>query len=562
MKIYTLPDSVVAKISAGEVIERPAYAVKELIENSIDARASTIDIQIEDAGLKQIIVQDNGEGMSEEDLKLSFLPHTTSKLDDEHDLIGIKTLGFRGEALASIAAISTLTIKTREKQNPAGYEITIRHGDIEHAGPVGTPPGTIVRVDTLFLSVPARKKFLKSAKTELRLITNVVTNFALSYPSLHFVLTHNGKTIFDLPGRENNLGRIKQLLGNSFFEELLPVALEDGFIQISGFIGRPQSALKNNARQFVFVNQRTVTDRMIQTAVKEAFGSLLPSSSTPIFILEITVPPEIVDVNVHPRKEQISFTNAQEIFAAVKQAVSESLQENNLTFKLAKFRTENSARLGETTSFSGELLKSAVLPWDRSEKIAIKPSERLMQIHQTYIFVPTLEGLGLIDQHAAHERILFEEFVTTFVKKKKDQQAYELNKPLTFDLSLSESQILEEFDQIFTELGFTIDHFQGSTFIIRTAPAVFKGRNLEKIIKDMLVDMAEGELPTIDLRTERMLAFLSCRAAVKAGDVLTERQMKDIIKRLEKTANNATCPHGRPTRIQISIAELDKLFKR
>lgn len=561
-KILLLPESVVSKISAGEVIERPAYAVKELIENSIDAGATVIEVCVEEAGLRRIIVQDNGEGMSQEDLELSFLPHTTSKLKDETELVGIKTLGFRGEALSSIAAISTLTIRSRTKNQPSGYEIIVRNGNVENSSPIGTPVGTIVTVDNLFLNVPARKKFLKSEKTEFRLITDIITNFALSYPSIHFVLIHNKKTILDLPQRANNTERIRSLLGSNIYDQLIPFHFEEGFIKLSGFLGRPQMASKQNRQQFIFVNNRLVSDRVISLSVKESFGTLLPAATTPVFLLHLQLPPEIVDVNIHPRKEQIAFMNSQQIFDAIKNSVIETLNNHNLTFKLAKFKQENSSRLGETTSFSGALLKSTVLPWDRNETITVKSTSKLLQLHQTYIFSQTGEGLVLIDQHAAHERILYEQFVMAFTEEKKKAKNYELTPPITLNLSLNESQILEEHLDYFQELGFAIDHFQGTSFIIRIAPLVFKGRNIGKIIKDLLSDLENEGIKTIDLRSQRMLAFLSCRAAVKAGDVLSDKQMKDIVQTLEQTKNNSTCPHGRPTHILITIEELNKMFKR
>jgi DNA mismatch repair protein MutL len=561
-KIIQLTENVIAKISAGEVIERPAYAIKELIENSIDAGANVIDIQITDAGLKKIIVKDNGEGMNETDLKLSFLPHTTSKLKDEHDLIGIRTLGFRGEALSSIAAISRLSIRTRKKNQPGGYEVIIRDGEIESYSPVGTPPGTIITVDNLFLNVPARKKFLKSEKTELRLITDIITHFVLSYPSIHFIFTNNDKTILDFSRQQSLLERIRTLLGESDAEQLINISFEEGMIRISGFIGKPQGASKQNQKQFLFINNRHVTDRMIALSVKEAFGTLLPATNTPIFLLNISIPPEIVDVNVHPRKEQVSFINSKEIFDSVKLATTQVLNESNITFNLAKFKYESSARTGETTSYAGSLLRESVLPWNRDEKINFKPSAKLLQIHQTYILSQTVEGLFLIDQHAAHERVLYEDFIQSFADAKKKKEIIELAKPISISLSLKETQLLDEHISYFGNTGFIIDHFQGNNYIIRAVPIVFKGRNSEKIIKDMLADLDEEINKSVDTRTQRMLAFLSCRAAVKSGDVLTEKDMKDLLNKLEKAPNDTTCPHGRPTRITINISEIDQLFKR
>lgn len=559
--IHKLAPHIISKIAAGEVIERPAYAVKELIENAIDANANRIEVHIEESGLGKITVIDNGKGMSKEDLELCFLPHTTSKIKDEEELMGIKTLGFRGEALSSIAAISHLTLKSRTADNPAGTIVEIENGILETLAPIGMPPGTIVTVEHIFHTIPARKKFLKSAQTEFRHITDVVIHAALSFSQINFVLTHNNKTILDLPKKGASEDRVKVLFGESIFEHLLPIASEDGHIIISGFIGKPQVAAKQNLRQYVFVNNRFVTDKIISLAIREAYGTLLPASSTPIFKLDIQIPYELVDVNVHPRKEQVTYVNAKSIFDAVKLAVSQTLSEHNLTFNLAKFKYESSAKIGETQSLSGKLLKETVLPWNREDSIQLSKQSPVIQIHSTYLLALTRNGVLLIDQHAAHERILYEQFLQTFEKKKKEH--FQLSKPITLHLSVSESQILEEYRSFFLKLGFDIEHFQGSSFVIRSIPVLYKGRNIEKIIRDMIDDLLnETGLKTIDSKTQRMLAFLSCHAAVKAGDSLTKEQAAKLVTQIQITKNNTTCPHGRPTQIEMPITMLDKMFKR
>jgi DNA mismatch repair protein MutL len=561
--IFSLPQDVIAKIAAGEVIERPSYAVKELIENAIDAKADVIQINVEEAGLKRITVIDNGNGMTEEDLEICFLPHTTSKLREEHQLESIRTLGFRGEALSSIAAISQMTIQSRTREAAGGVAIRLRGHKVEEIVPIGTPVGTIVTVDDLFQSVPARKKFLKSPQTEFRHITDIVINFALAYPYIHFVLTHNKKPILDLPQKQNLLERLKVLLGLSLFEQLIPVAFAEGYLEITGFVGKPQVAGKANQKQFLFVNNRLVTDRIISLAVKEAFGSLLPATSTPVFLLHLTLPAEVVDINIHPRKENVAFLTSSEVFASVKQAVMQTLEEHNLTFRLAKFKHDTSARLGETTSFSGALLKEVVLPWDRTAPGELATDAPAIQLHQTYLLAPTRDGLLLVDQHAAHERILYEQFVKAFDKEKKHKQSRELNKPQTIQFSLTEAQILEEHASLFADLGFVIEPFQGTSFNVRAVPTVFTGRNIEKILKDMIADLSqESGIKTIDTSTQRMLKFLACRAAVKAGDPLTQTQIKQILKNLEATPNNTNCPHGRPTQIAVTLGELQRMFKR
>lgn len=500
--------------------------------------------------------------MSKEDLEICFLPHTTSKLKKEEELIGIKTLGFRGEALSSIAAISYLTIKSKMKRAVAGTEIKINNGKIENISLVGMPQGTEVTVKHLFHSIPARKKFLKSEKTEFRHITDIVTAFALMHPSIHFVFTHNKKIIFDLPKKSNVLERLKLLVGEQFYENIIPFKFEEGYIHLSGFLGKPNIASKQNQKQFVFVNKRNVTDKLISLAVRESYGTLLSAVNTPVFLLNISIPHEIVDVNVHPRKDQISYINPNAVFNAVRLAVTESLKENNLNFQLAHYKREV-GRSGETTSFAGQLLKDTILPWNSSLLGKIQKNAPVVQVHNNYILTIIDTGIFLVDQHAAHERILYEKFLKAFHTTKKKKERILLPKPIPLHLSLGDVLLLEEYVGEFTALGFEIEPFHKNTVIIRAIPSVFKGRNITKIVQDMLGDLSENsQIKNIDLRTQRMLAFLSCRAAIKKGDNLTSQESKELLRQLDKTPNKETCPHGRPTRVDISLREIDKIFKR
>ncbi len=559
--IIVLPQEIVSKIAAGEVIERPCYAVKELIENALDAKASVIEVHVEESGLKRIMVIDNGQGMSKEDLKLCFLPHTTSKIKSIEELVCIKTLGFRGEALASIAAISNLTIQSRTKDTVGGTVVELNKGKVEKIAPVGMPVGTIITINQLFGPVPARKKFLKSLQTEFRHITDTVMHYALSHPQIHFVLTHNKKTVFDLAKKDTSLERIKLLLGTEFWEHVVPVEFEDSYIKVSGFLGKPQIASKNNHKQYIFVNNRQVTDKLISLAVKEAFATLLPSSYTPVFVLFLTLPHETVDVNVHPRKEQIAFVNPKQFFDTVKLAIVQTLQEHNLTFRLAMFK-EESAKVSETQSFTGKLLKEIVLPWNTGSLQSTYQNADIIQIHKTYLLTTTKESVVITDQHAAHERILYEQFVQAFEKQKQQKQNYQLPKQKRIELSLAEGQLFEEFKDIFTNFGFDITTNKTS-IVIKKIPLVFKGRRIEKIIHDMVDDLQnERGVQSIDRVTQRMLAYLSCRSAIMAGEVLTKQQAKRLLKELENLPNNSTCPHGRPTRTTISIKQLSRFFKR
>jgi len=554
-KIFTLPESVVSKIAAGEVIERPAFAVKELIENALDAKATNIEIRIEESGLKKIIIIDNGVGMSREDLKICFLPHTTSKLKSEEELLRIQTFGFRGEALSSIAAISNVTIKSKTEDDIAGTVIEIKNGGVQNLSSIGMPKGTQVVVDYLFFSVPARRKFLKSQLTEFRLTTDIITNYALSFPKVHFSLIHNGKEILNLSKKEIISDRLKVLLGDHFFNNVVPFSFEENHIKLSGFIGKPQIASKQNQKQYLFINSRSVTDKLISLAVKESYGTLLPASYTPVFLIFVTMPSELVDINVHPRKETVSFINSKGVFDTTKQAIIQTLSDSNITFSLSKFKEEPSLRFGETRSLSANQLKKKVL--------TINKASLILQIDKTYLIVSTKNGIVMLDQHAAHERILYEEFVITLEKEKQKNSQYTLPKLLFITLSVSDIQILEEYKDLFIKVGFTIEPFQGKTILIRKIPSFFKGRNIGKILLDMISDLKTSEgIKSIDTGTERMISFLACRGAVKAGDSLSGNQAKDIIMKLQKTKNNPTCPHGRPTHIEMSVTDLDILFKR
>lgn len=560
-KIHRLPQSIVTKIAAGEVIERPAYAVKELVENAIDAKATIIEIQIEESGLKRITVSDNGEGMSKEDLEICFLPHTTSKLKNPEDLLHIRSLGFRGEALAAIAAVSHMTIITRTPKDIGGRIIQIKGGIVEDSAPIGSPIGTIVTAEGLFYSIPARKKFLKSAQTEFRHITETVLTYALMHPEIHIVLKHNKKTILEFPPRQSSDERLLSLLGSALMDDMLKLEYEDGHIQVSGMIGKPQIALKQNQKQFIFVNKRHVSDKLISQSVREAFGTLLPSTHTPVFFLSFTLPHEYVDVNIHPRKEQVAFAQKRQLFDAIKAAVTDTLKEHNITFQLAKFKQENSAKIGDTGSDAAQSLKKSVLPWNRTGKITIDTNTKLVQLFNCYIVTQTEKSFFLIDQHAAHERVLFFKFSQAFsdglVQKVK------LSKAHTVQLSASDAQIASEYENQLQKLGFVFTLTPEHRFILTEVPSVLSGRKLDNVILTILGSFSSKEdANMLELTGQRMLAFLACRSAIKAEDSLSDQEMRSLLEEFEKTPDNATCPHGRPTRLIISRSELDTAFRR
>lgn len=569
-KIYPLSEQVIAKIAAGEVIERPVYAVKELIENALDAGATAITIIIEESGLKRITVRDNGEGMSREDITECFKPHTTSKLSSEEELRHIQTLGFRGEALSSIAAISTLFVQSKPKNEVAGTGIEVVEGRITKIIPVGMPGGTEVIVENLFLNVPGRKNFLKSPGTEFRHITSLITQYAFPYPEVHFVLIHNGRKILDLPKVPEISERIKILLGPAIHDSFIPVGYDDSYLSITGFLARPQINTKSASKQHIFINKRAIHDKLIVSAVKDAYGTLLESAAQPVFILFITTPENFVDVNVHPRKEQVRFIDTRVLYEAVYKAVSQSLVNNNILYFSDNLQGIGLAdesiaarKYGFTNSYAGRILKENRLPWDLQAIAEVSPEADIVQLHKLYLVSQTKHGLLFVDQHAAHERILYEEFLAAFKSKQKEKAQYILSTPQVITVGVTEIELLLEHHQLFEDLGFGIEQFKNNSFLIRSVPLLFQDRNYGKLITEILEDLQIEKHPKdIDRISQRMIAYLACRAAVKAGDPLTKRQAKELVEKLEKTNNNATCPHGRPTRVIIDIERVDRMFKR
>ena len=555
-KIIQLPPQIIAKIAAGEVIERPSFAVKELLENAIDAKATEISIHIEQAGLKKIQVIDNGVGMDKDDLLESIKPHTTSKLSVNDDLIGIKSLGFRGEALASLASVSHVLIKSRTKTASSGNQLEVKNGKVISVSLVGTPIGTNITAINLFNSVPARKKFLKSTQTEFRHIVEVVTNYALFYPKIHFVLTHNKKTVLDLPKESGANARIEKLLGQEIMQYSLPIKTQEQYIKFWGFVAKPQINSKSQNKQFIFVNNRRVSDKLISTAVKEAFSTMLEPTSYPVFILFLEIPFEMVDVNVHPRKEQVAFINSKFIFETIKQAVTQLLSSNNITFQ--SFLPKKTGA-DTTTSYAGKLLKETVL---EKESLIPTPASPIVQLHRVYIVTQTKDGVLFIDQHAAHERVLFEKLVKEFKQQSQKTTSFALPKPIPLVMPIYELEIIRENSDFFNKLGFVFQD-KSNKIAITHVPTLFKDRNPKELLQTM-VDTLQEDLPlqAIDTVSLEMLSFLACRAAIKLGDELTLDQMEKLIFELEKSPNNATCPHGRPTKIVFPLKNISRFFKR
>jgi DNA mismatch repair protein MutL len=555
-KIKKLPPHLIAQIAAGEVIERPVYVVKELVENAIDAHATHITIQVEQGGMKKIVVSDNGDGMDRDDLLQSFLHHTTSKIYD--DIEGVKTFGFRGEALSSIAAVADITIQSKTQDVIEGTQVIVEKGEVSTVSPIGMPAGTMISVKNIFQYFPARKKFLKSERTEFARIVDTVSQFVIIYPHIRFVLLHNKKTIFDLYPVKKSEERIKTILGEQIYTHMLPVINSSEYFEISGFIARPQLSTQSNTKQYIYINDRSVGDKVVSTAVKNAYGNLLETNRYPVFVLSLGIPYELVDVNVHPRKEQVNFVNKDHVYESVHATITKTLKEYDLTF------TRNnpvSARRGSTHTDSARILREAVRPWNIKSPTDISVTT-ILQLHETYIVAASNDGITLIDQHAAHERILYEQFRTEFLKIRETGVSYPLPKSVIIELPVSDAVRMGDVLDIFKKLGFEMDSFSGNSYKITAVPEIFKDRDIVLLLHELLEHEDLGTMRTLDVISDTMITFLACRSAVKAGDVLSQNEAKNIIKRLQETPNNTTCPHGRPTKITFPLSELHKMFKR
>jgi DNA mismatch repair protein MutL len=563
-KIRKLNAEVISKIAAGEVIEKPAYAVKELIENSIDAGATYIRIDVEKSGLEKIVVSDNGEGMEEEDIYNSYKQHTTSKLFNHNDLLEMKSLGFRGEALSSIAAVGNLTIKSRVENVSIGCEVQIEDGQLIKASPVGMGKGTVVTVDQLFHNVPTRKKFVKYLHLEFRNILHVVTQYALAFPDIRITFTHNKKNIFNLPQGQSIEERVQIILGEYIFANSVPLINSDEHIHIKGYISKPQLGQTSPSKQFIFINGRSVRSRVIASVIRETYGTLLPLAYFPVFVLFLNIPFEMVDVNVHPRKEEVQFYNENLIRELISESVQQSLNKYNLTFQDKRWKknsavTEMSLRDGGTTSYAAEKLRNE----NAFRLIAplINKNNTVIQIHNLYLLLQTDTGYLIIDQHAAHERILYEQFEENLGKQLKKVITIVVSPPYTLNLSVMEEELLKEYKLNLKNLGFTISK-RKKTFILETVPELFKDRDYRSLINEILETISDKNSSIFDSHTQKMLAYLACRGAVKAGDTLTTEQSIKLLKQLDKVKNPYTCPHGRPIKIEVNLNELAKQFKR
>lgn len=669
-RIRILDKDTINKIAAGEVIERPASVVKELIDNSIDAGATDIRVEVEKGGKNSILVRDNGCGMSRADALLAYKKHATSKLTRIEDLDTVSTMGFRGEALSSITAVAKVEIFTRPQEELTGTKIVIHGGKVVEVSDAGTAPGTSVHVKDLFYNTPARRKYLKSDRTELAHITDIIMQLALANPEISFTLLNEGKTVIRNPGSKDLFNSIVNLLGPDTARSMLQLEYKTEDFDIKGYISKPETTRAESDYLFLFVNTRPVTSKAVNTAIRTGYYTKIPKGRYPVAVISLVLDPGEVDVNVHPRKAEVRFSREKELGDAVTFAIEKVLSENGLVPEVRKKENMNLQRTFEGSGLSDKMEKEKIQASEQvlgvqetfqkmaSKKEAekepeltkisglesgfsepggkilrektesytypvkdterkLKKSERFLdltegrinpetpvtglgnkidegvgkdvekerealiaaekqkltqktntnsledlriigQVSKMYILAEKGEDLVIIDQHAAHERILYEQ-----VLKIKKSRVQELIAPVTIDLTPKEKVLMEEYIPYLEDYGFGISEFGDNTFVVTFVPDIFGRLENPEIIHDVISDLlASGKVKKDTGISEKVCKTLACRAAIKGGAACNVRQMEELIEQLKTAENPYSCPHGRPTVITFTKGELDRMFAR
>lgn len=558
-EIKILPPELAAKIAAGEVIERPAQAVKELVENSIDAGSTDISVEIKKGGKLLIRVADNGSGMRPEDLELAFSRHATSKISNMADLERITTLGFRGEALASLASCSRIEAITRTEEVPVARVIRIEGGKVKFTGKTARTRGTTIESHDLFFNLPARRKFLKSEATEAGHILDILSQMAIAHTSIRFRLEMDGNIVFDLPADLSFARRVGEVYHVELEKELIPLRGEKDGMRIIGGILPPTVTRANRELQIFLVNRRAVKSPLLGHALNSAYHSLIPSGKFPVAFILLEIPPEEVDVNIHPTKREIKFVREKEVHALVAGSIRLAFQ----NIRSEESVSEKTASLLPTFKASAPAGNSQLV---REEVEAyldeiMGPVNIIGQVKDTYLVMEKEDGLELIDQHAAQERILYEGLKKDIVKGTIERQV--LLFPLTLEIGLGEAIFIRERMDLFSELGIEIEEFGKNTFQVRALPSRVKTGKLKDFVLGFIKELAEidSQKSLADLRDEA-LKVMACRGAIMAGDKLSTEERIRLLADLDRCPDNLTCPHGRPIRTKFFWGEIEKRFRR
>ncbi|MBL7164282.1 MAG: DNA mismatch repair endonuclease MutL [Anaerolineales bacterium] len=591
MSIRILPDEIASQIAAGEVVERPASVVKELVENALDAGASHITVEVEGAGKELIVVADDGHGIPPEELILSVARHATSKLSTAADLFRIATLGFRGEALASIGSISRMAITSRLRGAKTGMLMRVDGGKADKPRPQGVPSGTVIRVENLFYNVPARLKFLKSDRTERRHISTLVTHYALAYPQVRFQLRQANRQVFQTSGNGDRREVLATLYGAETARQMIEVLAQYDDLEITGYIS-PTSVTRSNRREILFfVNGRPVKDIALTTSLVKAYHTMLMVGRYPMATLFLQMPPDAVDVNVHPTKAEVRFRDREEVFRGVGRAtrqallahtsipeveeMSERLKWIDQSFGQAAAQREIDpawGMSGDAGAESGEWGAGSAPPSELSDTdrtadsgqqplpdVTVPLLRLVGQVAATYLVAEGPDGLYLIDQHAAHERVLFERFMA---QRADAIPAQQLMEPVSVELHLVSADLLEEQIPVLAKLGFQVEPFGRGAFLVRAIPALLSGMDPAAALRVVVEDFEEDEAPLKDEIEAKIIARVCKRAAVKGGQVLSRQEQEALLRDLEASQAPRTCPHGRPTMIHLSVDLLERQFGR
>jgi DNA mismatch repair protein MutL len=587
--IHVLDETTANKIAAGEVVERPASVIKELVENALDAHSSRIDVEIGEGGLDYIRVTDDGVGMIPEDARLAVLRHATSKIKKAEDLHQIGTLGFRGEALPSIASVSKFSLTTRPKEEPLATYLEIHGGNLLETREAGAGLGTTIIVRDLFFNTPARRKFLKKTTTESGYVHAILGKLSLAYPNVAFKLINNGRQVLSTPGNGRLLDTMACLYGHKLLEEVLNVDYQNDLVTLQGYVAKPTFLKSSRQWQTIIVNSRVVNSRIIAKALDSAYHSLLPKSGYPLAVISLHIPLESVDVNVHPQKNEVKFSDEQIIYRAVFKAVSEAIKKpdsllqaataiNSETLSASKpdmtlpifnqIPIQPRPMLWQETSVPFSIAKAELTRVDTPPAVSAIPLscpanevsvlQPLGQIGDCYLIAAGNDGLYIVDQHAAHERILYDRLAAATDRIPVQQ----LLVPVFWDFDNQETALIEQHSDIFYSLGVSIDIVGPTTIRVTELPADISLSEAEPLIRDCLRIIQDTKNPSPHTLRHKFLQMAACRSAIKAGDSLNMRQIQALLDELCATELPYTCPHGRPAIVKFNFVELQKMFKR
>jgi len=603
-KIHILDEHIANQIAAGEVVERPASVVKELVENSIDAGSTNVEILLQEGGISSIQIKDNGEGMGIEDVERAFFRHATSKIRTGKDLFKINTLGFRGEALPSIAAVSQLTLKTATNDTGEGVELILEAGKINKKQLINYSKGTNITVKNIFFNTPARLKYMKSLQTELGHITDYIHRLSLAYPAISFTLIHNERLILRTNGDSNLQHVIASIYGSSIAKNMLLLTNESLDFSINGYLSKPEITRANKNHMSVFINGRYIKNYLLSKAIVKGYDTLLMINRYPITVLDIKMDPSLVDVNVHPSKLEVRFSKEQELLKFIEESIHKTLEKHTFIREPMKTANHTSIHYQKSVQPSLDFVIQVKEENVESEPMLIQPEEvsiknilnevmqqsnsfptksdsnhkytstsknvvnsqqlplldPIAQLFGTYIIAQSNEGLFLIDQHAAHERINFEKNVTLMNQETVTSQ--ELIVPITIDYLKNEIDNIVENIHLLENIGINIELFGQQTIIVRSIPQwIPKGEEQEKIEQIIHMLLTKKQIDLGEIRQD-MVASKSCKLSIKANHYLTKLEMEQLIEQLRHTKNPYSCPHGRPVIIHFSVYEIEKMFKR